>query len=204
MYYTYIVYTVHNVRYDSKCVTSQLYLLLHSVIVLVAPNWPKAVASYVAGGSPPSTLITPRANLRKSLRFLINRWIIALLSGESRWNGVFTLTCKLIMVILTSKALTSDHISPICSLAFSLLSSSVYWTVYWTVYTKAHNVNKNTVGKRTCLQPLGGVGGTLEDAVTRVPANSFTININSTNGNTSIKADFLKEAKPHTEFLRFV
>ena len=36
---------------------------------------------------------------------------------------------------------------------------------------------------------------------TKVPANAFTININFTNGNTSITADFLKKAKPYKEFL---
>ena len=66
----------------------------------------------------------------------------------------------------------------------------VYCTVYWTVYpyTQAHSVNK-TRAKGTCRQTLSGMG-TLEGTVTRVPANAFIININSINGNTSIKADF--------------
>ena len=49
------------------------------------------------------------------------------------WNGVFTLTCKLIIAILTSKAflndqLIIDQISRICSLA--LFFSSVYRMKY--------------------------------------------------------------------------
>ena len=55
-------------------------------------------------------------------------------------------------------------------------------------YTQAHSVHRNT-GKGTASQPLGRRA--LECTVTGVPANAFTININSTNKNTLIKAYFL-------------
>ena len=63
--------------------------------------------------------------------------------------------------------------------------------VYWTVYTQAHseNTRKNTVGGDVPQKPLNGVGA-LEGTAIRVPANAFTINVNSTNGNTSIKTAF--------------
>ena len=50
-------------------------------------------------------------------------------------------------------------------------------------------------------------GRALESTVTKVPANAFTINSNSTNGNTSFKADFsykkLILIKYFLEFLKF-
>ena len=54
---------------------------------------------------------------------------------------------------------------------------------------QAHSKNINAVGEDVPPKPFGGVGA-LIGTVTRVRANAFTININSTNGNTSIKADF--------------
>ena len=51
-------------------------------------------------------------------------------------------------------------------------------------------MHRNT-GRRPVLpQPLSGVKTALEGTVTRVSANAFRININFTNGNTSIKAEF--------------
>ena len=108
------------------------------------------------------------------------------------------------MAILTSKAFPNDPLF-LCSLAFSLLSSFViivgnivcnYSILY--EYTKQCTLRCitciKTRGKRTCPQTpwwSGVGGGGLKGTVTRVLANAFTININSTNGNTrtSIKSD---------------
>ena len=49
---------------------------------------------------------------------------------------------------------------------------------------QAHGENKSTVGGDVPPKPFGGVGA-LIGTVTRVPANAFTINFNSTNDNTS-------------------
>ena len=57
-------------------------------------------------------------------------------------------------------------------------------------YTQAHSVHRNT-GRRDCPHLERRA---LESTVTEVPANAFTININFTNGNTLIKADFLKRS----------
>ena len=51
-------------------------------------------------------------------------------------------------------------------------------------------------------QPLGGVGA-IEGNVTQVHVNAFTININSINGNTLIKADFLWKKQNLKQFLDF-
>ena len=45
--------------------------------------------------------------------------------------------------------------------------------------------------------------GHRKSTVTGVPANAFTLNINSTIKNTSIKVDFLKEYRLNRKFLRF-
>ena len=55
------------------------------------------------------------------------------------------------------------------------------------MYTKAHSVHRNT-GGRDC--PRNPWMKALEGTVTEVAANAFTININSTNENTLIKANF--------------
>ena len=57
------------------------------------------------------------------------------------------------------------------------------------MYTQANSKNKHG-GRRRAPKPFGGVGA-LEGTVTRVPANALTTNINSTNENTSIKAETL-------------
>ena len=57
-----------------------------------------------------------------------------------------------------------------------------------TVYcTSTHSIHRNT-GGRDC--PNNPWGKALESTVTRIPANAFTVNINSTNANTLRKANF--------------
>ena len=55
------------------------------------------------------------------------------------------------------------------------------------MYTKAHSVHKYTGGRNCLHNPWGKE---LEGTVTGIPANAFTININSTNEDTLIKANF--------------
>ena len=67
---------------------------------------------------------------------------------------------------------------------------SILYSVLYTVqcmYTEAHSVHKNT-GERDCPHNLWGKA--LKNTVTGITANAFTININSTNENTLIKANF--------------
>ena len=62
------------------------------------------------------------------------------------------------------------------------------------MYTQAHSVHKNTGGGNVPPKHLGGVwGGGTRRHRHYSSANAFTIDINSTNGNTSIKADVSKE-----------
>ena len=65
---------------------------------------------------------------------------------------------------------------------------TVYYTVYWnSVCTLRRIACIVTQGRELPPQPLKKA---LERTVTGVSANAFTFNINSTNGNTLIKADF--------------
>ena len=53
-------------------------------------------------------------------------------------------------------------------------------------------MHRNTGGRDYPYNPWGKA---LEDTVTGIPANAFPININSTNENTLIKANFLEKGK---------
>ena len=72
---------------------------------------------------------------------------------------------------------------------YSDLRNYEYGILYSTsiLYTKAHSVHRNTGGGDCPNNPWEKA---LEGTVTRIPANAFTININSTNANTLIKANF--------------
>ena len=80
-----------------------------------------------------------------------------------------------------------------------------YSILYCILYSTLRRIAYiGTRGRGRPPKPLGGVGA-LEGTVTRVPANSFTININTTNRNTSIKADFsLKRLNLIKKLLDFI
>ena len=75
------------------------------------------------------------------------------------------------------------------SILYSVCTDSILYSI---LYTKTESVHRNT-GERDC--PNNPWGKALDGTVIRIPANAFTININSTNANTLIKANFSWEAK---------
>ena len=62
-------------------------------------------------------------------------------------------------------------------------------------YTLRRIACTGTQGDGTCPSPLGDEG-LIKGNVTQVPANAFTININSINGNRLIKAECFERRKP--------